>query len=137
MHGAPRRGTSLKVEAIEIGGNVAKVQAFEDTRGVRRIHLSSLAPTFSSGARSWPSDLIVDGLQNPLERVADATGLFLSRGVYLPPLDRSKHWGFPPTAKVGETLCRGDSIGFVMEGRFHHQIMVPLPILASTRSIGS
>jgi len=31
---------------------------------------------------------IIDGLQNPLEKVADATGLFLSRGIYLPPLDR-------------------------------------------------
>ena len=119
-------GTSLKAEVIEIVGNVAKVQVFEDTRGVR-LDTSVEFSTHLLEAELGPGLLtsIVDGLQNPLERVADATGLFLSRGVYLPPLDRSKHWDFQPTVKVGESLCRGDSIGFVMEGRFHHQIMVP------------
>ena len=119
-------GTSLKAEVIEIVGNTAKIQVFEDTRGVRlntTIDFSSHLLEAELGPGLLSS--IFDGLQNPLEKVADATGLFLSRGVYLPPLDRSKHWDFQPTAKIGDAVVRGDSLGYVMEGRFHHEIMVP------------
>lgn len=117
---------TLKAEVIEIVGDVAKIQVFEDTRGVRlgtevdfACHLleAELGPGLLTS--------IVDGLQNPLEQVADATGLFLSRGIYLAPLDRKKHWDYVPTAKIGDVVERGDFLGYTMEGRFHHQIMVP------------
>lgn len=116
----------LKAEVIEIIGDEAKVQVFEDTRGIKLntpVGFSSHLLEAELGPGLLTS--ILDGLQNPLEKVADATGLFLSRGVYLPPLDRLKHWDFNPTAKVGEVLSRGDSLGYTMEGRFHHEIMVP------------
>jgi V/A-type H+-transporting ATPase subunit A len=124
--------TALKAEVIEINGSVAKIQVFEDTRGVKlgtNIEFSShlleaeLAPGLLTS--------ILDGLQNPLEKVADATGLFLSRGVYVPPLDRGKHWDYNPTAKVGDVVERGDYLGYTMEGRFHHQIMVPFSSFGS------
>ena len=119
-------GVSLKSEVIEIVGNVAKIQVFEDTRGVR-LGTAVEFTTHLLEAELGPGLLtsIVDGLQNPLEKVADATGLFLSRGVYIVPLDRAKRWDFQPIAKVGDVVTRGDSLGFTMEGRFHHQIMVP------------
>jgi V/A-type H+-transporting ATPase subunit A len=118
--------TSLKAEVIEIVGNVVKIQVFEDTRGVKLgtpvqfvSHLleAELGPGLLSS--------IVDGLQNPLEKVADATGLFLSRGVYLQPLDRMKHWDYVPLCKAGDVVQRGGFLGYTMEGRFHHNIMVP------------
>jgi V/A-type H+/Na+-transporting ATPase subunit A len=117
---------ALKAEVIEIVGNSAKIQVFEDTRGVR-LGTEVEFVTHLLEAELGPGLItaIMDGLQNPLERVADATGLFLARGVYLPPLDHTKHWDFNPTAKEGDILTRGDSLGFTMEGRFHHQIMVP------------
>lgn len=120
----------LKGEVIEIAGDEAKVQVFEDTRGIKlgtpvefKGHLleAELGPGLLGA--------IVDGLQNSLEKVADATGLFLSRGVYLPPLDRSKHWDFHPIAKVGDVVRRGQEIGHTMEGRFHHKIMVPFSLM--------
>lgn len=117
---------SLKAEVIEIVGDVAKIQVFEDTRGVR-LNTSVEFTTHLLEAELGPGLLtaIFDGLQNPLEKVADATGLFLSRGVYIKPLDRTRHWDFHPTAKVGDVVQRGDSLGFTMEGRFHHEILVP------------
>ncbi len=123
-------GISLKAEVIEIVGDEAKIQVFEDTRGIRL----NTAVEFSSHlleAELGPGLLtsIFDGLQNPLEKVADATGLFLSRGVYIQPLDRVHHWDFHPTAKVGDLLVRGDAIGFTAEGRFPHQIMVPFTFM--------
>ncbi|MBI3236831.1 MAG: V-type ATP synthase subunit A [Chlamydiales bacterium] len=119
-------GISLKAEVIEIVGNAAKIQVFEDTRGVKLNTMVEFSASLLE-AELGPGLLtsIVDGLQNPLEKVADATGLFLTRGVYLPPLDRSKHWDFHLSVRVGDLVSRGDSLGYVVEGRFHHQIMVP------------
>ena len=116
----------LKAEVIEIMGQEAKIQVFEDTRGIEfntpvyfQEHLleAELGPGLMSG--------IFDGLQNPLENVADIAGLYLSRGIYLNSLDRNKHWDFQPVAKVGDKVRRGDELGFTMENSFHHSLMVP------------
>ncbi|MCB1082542.1 MAG: V-type ATP synthase subunit A, partial [Chlamydiia bacterium] len=117
---------SLKGEVIEIAGDIAKVQVFEDIVGVE-LNTPVRFTTHLLEAELGPGliSAIFDGLQNPLERVADASGLFLQRGVYLPSLDRRKHWDYHPHAKVGDVLERGDTIGTTMEGRFHHKIMLP------------
>lgn len=116
----------LKAEVIEIMGQEAKIQVFEDTRGIEYKtpvsftgHLleAELGPGLLSG--------IFDGLQNPLEKVANISGLYLSRGVYVNSLDREKHWDFQPSRKVGDKVKRGSEIGFTIENRFHHSIMVP------------
>lgn len=119
-------GLSLKAEVIEIIGDEAKIQVFEDTKGVR---LNT--PVEFTGdlleAELGPGLLmsIFDGLQNPLEEVANKAGLFLPRGVYVNSLDRERHWDYEPVAKIGQVLERGDTLGTTMEGRFHHHIMIP------------
>ena len=117
---------TLKSEVIEIAGDVAKMQVFEDTRKVR-FHTPVSFSTDLLEAELGPGliNSIFDGLQNPLEDVADASGLFLSRGVYINPLDRKKKWDFTPKVKVGDQVSQGASFGFTMESRFHHQIMLP------------
>ena len=116
----------LQAEVIEIAGNIAKMQVFEDIRGVElgtqvqftsRLLEAELGPGLISS--------IFDGLQNPLERIADASGLFLSRGVTLPALDRNRRWDFQPHLEVDDIVRRGDQIGTTMEGYFHHKIMFP------------
>lgn len=125
---------SLLAEVIEIAGNEAKIQVFEDTRGVK-LHTPVEFEGHLLEAELGPGLLssIFDGLQNPLEEVAKETGVYLQRGVYLPPLDRKKEWNFTPTAKVGDVLLRGDSIGFVQEERFKHQIMIPFSHFGKVR----
>ena len=119
----------LKAEVIEIIGNEAKIQVFEDTRGVKL-----LTPVYFTGdlleAELGPGLLqsIFDGLQNPLVKVAEMSGFFLPRGIYLPAIDREDKWEFQPVAKVGDRLKRGDTIGTTMEGRFKHHIMVPFSL---------
>jgi V/A-type H+-transporting ATPase subunit A len=117
---------SLLAEVIEIAGNEAKIQVFEDTRGIKFNTPVQFAGHLLE-AELGPGLLtsIFDGLQNPLEEVAVETGVYLSRGVYLPPLNRKKKWDFTPIASEGDLLSRGDSLGFVLEGRFQHQIMIP------------
>lgn len=126
--------TLLKGEVIEIAGDEAKIQVYEDTRGVK-LGTPVEFEGFLLEAELGPGLLtsVVDGLQNPLEKVASAAGLFLSRGVYIPPLDREKKWDFKPTASEGDVLTRGDSVGYTMEGRFHHQIMVPFSFMGELK----
>lgn len=119
-------GSELKAEVIEIAGDVAKIQVFEDTRNVKLqtpVHFTGelLEAELGPGLLSR----IFDGLQNPLEEVADFAGFFLPRGVYLAPLDRKRRWDFTPVAKVGDILVRGDSLGSTVENRFHHKVMLP------------
>ncbi len=119
-------GISLKAEVIEIIGTEAKLQVFEDTRGVKLGTYVEFS-NFLLDAELGPGLLtsIFDGLQNPLEHVANASGLFLTRGTYLPALDYKKHWDYHPTCQVGDVLRRGEELGYTLEGRFHHSIMVP------------
>lgn len=119
-------GVSLKAEVIEIAGDIAKLQVFEDVQGVE-FQTPVAFTTHLLEAELGPGLLssIFDGLQNPLERVADASGLFLQRGIYIPALDRTKHWDYQPKAKAGDLVERGDVLGTTMEGRFHHMIMLP------------
>ncbi|MDP1879692.1 MAG: V-type ATP synthase subunit A, partial [Parachlamydiaceae bacterium] len=116
----------LKGEVIEILGNEAKIQIFEDTRDVKLSCLVSFTEELLE-AELGPGLLssIFDGLENPLVKIANVSGYFLPRGLYLPALDRKKHWDFEPKAKVGDVLNRGDVIGTTLEGRFHHHIMIP------------
>ncbi len=119
-------GVLLKSEVIEINGDVAKIQVYEDTRGIQlgtkvRFTGDLLEAELGPGLLSS----IYDGLQNPLEDVAENSGYYLPRGVYLPPINRKKKWEFEPQAKVGDVLKRGDTLGSTHEGRFRHRIMVP------------
>jgi V/A-type H+-transporting ATPase subunit A len=120
------KGIQLKAEVIEIAGNEVKIQVFEDTKGIQLDD-----EVFFTGdlleAELGPGLLssIFDGLQNPLVNLADVSGYFLPRGLYLSSLDRNRHWDFESIAKEGDVLIRGDAIGKTLEGRFQHKIMIP------------
>lgn len=119
----------LKAEVIEVIGEEVKIQVFEDTRGVElgtEIEFTGDLLEAELGPGLLTS--IFDGLQNPLEKVAKASGFFLQRGVYLAPLDRETRWDYQPVAKVGEVLKRGGTLGTTQEGRFPHHIMVPFSL---------
>lgn len=123
---------SVSSEVIEIKGNVAKIQVFEDTREVKfgtSVEFSGHLLEAELGPGLLTS--IFDGLQNPLEKVAEKSGMFLSRGIYIAPLDREKLWDFTPIVSVGHKVKRGDFLGEVTEGRFKHKIMVPFSLLDS------
>ena len=117
----------LKSEVIRIRGDVADLQVYEDTRGLKKGDLVEFTGELLS-AELGPGLLsrTYDGLQNPLNDLAAECGNFLQRGKYLPALDMQKAWEFTPTAKVGDEVEAGYWLGFVPEGIFKHQIMVPL-----------
>ena len=101
-------GQNLKAEVIEIVGDEAKIQVFEDTRDVK-LNTEVIFTRELLEAELGPGLLtsIFDGLQNPLDRLADAEGLFLPRGVYLNAISRTHKWDFEPSVKVG-SVVRGE-----------------------------
>ncbi len=119
-------GLSLKGEVIEINGNEAKVQVFEPTKGVRygdEVEFDSDLLTVELGPGLLKR--VFDGLQNPLEDIAEQSGYFLPRGVYLDPLPRDAKWKWTPIAKVGDKVERAHFLGWVPEENIEHKIMVP------------
>ena len=124
--------TRLKAEIIRINGTSAQMQVFEDTTGLRvgdAVEFSGemLSVQLGPGLLSQ----IYDGLQNPLPALAEASGFFLQRGQYLPPLDMEQPWTFTPTASEGDTVRAGDTLGTVPEGIFSHRVMVPFRLFGT------
>jgi V/A-type H+/Na+-transporting ATPase subunit A len=116
----------LKAEVIEIAGDIAKLQVFEDMRGVAfGTEVAFTGDLLEAELGPGLLSTVFDGLQNPLTALADKAGLFLPRGIYLPSCDRMKKWEFEKTVRVGDKVTRGDTLGFTREGRFKHFIKVP------------
>lgn len=116
----------LKSEVIRIQGSKAEMQVFEITTGIGigdSVEFTGelLAVELGPGLLTQ----IFDGLQNPLPQLAEQCGFFLQRGVYLNALPRNIKWDFTPLVNAGDTVTAADSLGFVPEGIFEHQIMVP------------
>ena len=118
-------GTRLKGEVIRINGKTASLQVFESTNGVAvgdEVEYTGEMLSVELGPGLLTQ--VYDGLQNPLPDLAAKCGFFLQRGVYMNPIP-DKDWKFTPLVKVGDKVRPADSVGFVPEGLFKHQIMVP------------
>jgi V/A-type H+-transporting ATPase subunit A len=120
-------------EIIELRGDRASVQVYEETSGIGPGDVvfetgSPLSVELGPGL----IESIFDGIQRPLNKIYEKTGPRIQRGVEAVALDRDKKWRFEPSATVGEALIGGDILGSVRETKpVLHAIMVP-PGLAGT-----
>lgn len=117
-------------EIIEMRGDRASIQVYEETSGLRPGE-----PVISTGeplsVELGPGliESMFDGIQRPLEALVKISGDFISRGVDVPSLDRNKKWRFKPSKSVGDKVSSGDIIGVVQETVIiEHRIMVPYGI---------
>ncbi|MCK4715948.1 MAG: V-type ATP synthase subunit A, partial [Candidatus Marinimicrobia bacterium] len=116
----------LKSEVIKIQGNIAFMQVFEITKGLKiGDNVEFTGEMLSVQLGPGILGMVYDGLQNPLNELAELHGFFLKRGVILDALDFNKKWEFTPTAKKGDTVTGGSILGHVKEGIFKHKIFVP------------
>jgi len=116
----------LKAEVIRIRGNLAFMQVFESTKGLKvgdKVEFTGHLLSVQLGPGLL--GMVYDGLQNPLHKLAAAHGFFLKRGVAIEALDSQKKWNFTPRAKVGDIVHAGFTLGTVSEGIFEHKIFVP------------
>ena len=125
-------------EVIEIHGDEASVQVYEETAG-----LAPGEPVESTGAplsvELGPGLIgsIYDGIQRPLVDIMQQTNSnLLARGIEVPALSREKVWHFVPVAKEGDHLVGGDVLGTVQETHIITQkIMVPPNVEGDLTSI--
>lgn len=119
---------NLTGEIIEIHGDEASIQVYEETAGLGPGEpVESLGYPMSVELGPGIISSIYDGIQRPLEKIKEVTGSnLLQRGVTVPSLDRDKKWHFVPTAKAGDKVVYGDVIGTVQETDVVlHKIMIP------------
>lgn len=117
-------------EVIELRGDKASVQVYEETSGLgvgdkvvsTGMPLSvELAPGLIEG--------IFDGIQRPLEKIVENYGDRITRGLKVNNLDREKKWRFVPEKKIGDEVIPGDVLGSVQETAIvSHKILVPFGV---------
>lgn len=116
-------------EIIRLDGEVASVQVYEDTTGMRvgepvetsgRPLTAELGPGLLGG--------VFDGIQRPLRELEKASGPFISAGAELGALDRGRAWAFQPLVQPGDVVEPGTPLGVVDEGGFRHVVLCPLQV---------
>ncbi|HPJ84094.1 MAG TPA: V-type ATP synthase subunit A [Methanothrix sp.] len=117
----------LMSEIIGIAGDKHVIQVYEDTAGVKPGE-----PVKETGAplvaQLGPGILtsIYDGIQRPLPQLVEASGNFISRGLFVDGIDHKKKWEFTPVVKKGDKVEPGQTIGTVQEQLLiKHKIMMP------------
>jgi V/A-type H+-transporting ATPase subunit A len=125
-------------EIIELKGDLASIQAYEETSG-----LMPGEPVVSTGeplsVELGPGiiEQFYDGVQLPLNLIEDAAkSHFISRGIDVPAIDRNKKWKFEPRVKAGDRVHAGDILGTVKETVLvEHHILVPYGVEGTVSEI--
>ena len=114
-------------EVIRLEGDLATIQVYEDTTGVRPgepVHLTGALLSLSLGPGLIGN--IYDGIQRPLPAIAEMSGVYIKRGEKAAPLPTDKLWHFVPTATAGQPIAPGHVLGTVQESHtIEHRILCP------------
>jgi V/A-type H+-transporting ATPase subunit A len=127
----------IKVSSHKILGEIIQIyvdhivaQCYENTNNLKLndevLYLNEplsmeLGPGLLSG--------VFDGIQRPLDETFKSSERkgFISRGLEIPALSRTKKWSFKPLKKIGDLVYYGDTIGTVQETpSIIHKILVPI-----------
>lgn len=124
-------------EIIEMRGDVANIQVYEETTGIGPgDEVVSTGAPLSVELGPGLLERMYDGIQRPLEKLELLAGEFLKRGVTAPPLNREKLWEFKAEKEVGDEVIPGDILGTVDETSvINHKIMVPNGIKGKVKEI--
>ena len=114
-------------EVISLDKDMTTVQVYEETSGLKPgEEVTATGDAVSVTLAPGILDNIFDGIERPLERIADKGGAFITRGVSVDSLDINKRWSAHMTVSVGDYLHGGDIIAEVPETRaIVHKCMVP------------
>ena len=124
-------------EIIEIHGDEASIQVYEETSGLGPGEpVESMGVPMSVELGPGLITSIYDGIQRPLDDIMKISGNNLKRGVEVASLKRDKKWEFVPVAKAGDEVEAGDVLGTVQETIVVQQkIMVPYGIKGTVKEI--
>jgi V/A-type H+/Na+-transporting ATPase subunit A len=126
----------LNAEIIRLEGDRAVIQVYEDTSGLRvgeRVVPTGTPLSVDLGPGLLSS--IYDGIQRPLSLLAERSGSYISRGISVPGIDRTRKWEFVPVVKKGDKVAGGDVLGTVQEFHLVHRILVPPRVSGTVRDV--
>ncbi len=114
-------------EIIEMRGDRASIQVYEETAGVKfGDEVVTTGAPLSVELAPGLIENIYDGIQRPLEKLRAASGSNIKRGVEVSSIDREREWDFAPKKAVGDKVASGDILGTVSETVIvEHRVMVP------------
>ena len=128
MHEVVRVGDEgLIGEIIKLEGDIASIQVYEETGGVKPGEpVKGTGRTLSVELGPGVLKSIYDGIQRPLNLIENISGNYITRGISVPPIDKTKKWNFKGIVKEGDEVFGGDIIGEVKETKIiTHKIMIP------------
>jgi len=116
----------LMGEVIQIEGDHAYIQVYEDTTGVKPGEpVKNTEQPLSVELGPGLLGSIYDGLQRPLEKLQEKTGDFIERGETAPGIDLEKEYSFQAEVEEGETVSGGDVVGTVEVHYGEHKVLTP------------
>lgn len=126
-------------EIIRLNKDVATIQVYEDTNGLKPGEtVKSTGNPLSVALGPGLLTNIYDGIQRPLPTIFTETGDFIRRGVEANALDQKKKWHFIPTLENGANVEGGDIIGSVDETSIiTHKIMIPPKVKGTLKKLVS
>ncbi len=117
-------------EVIRIGDDRTMIQVYESTTGLKPgeavIGTGSLL-----NATLGPGILrnIYDGIERPLEKIAEEQGAFISEGKTIPSLDEEKKWDVTMKIKEGDVVTSGQIFATCPEtSLIEHRSLIPVGI---------
>jgi V/A-type H+-transporting ATPase subunit A len=114
-------------EVIKLTGDIAFVQVYESTSGLRPGEpVMGTGQPLSTSLGPGMIGTIYDGLQRPLDVIASKAGAFITRGVSANSIPFEKQWDFVPAVKMGDEIEGGTILGTVQETPLiEHRILAP------------
>ena len=114
-------------EVIKLTGDIAFVQVYESTSGLRPGEpVTGTGQPLSTTLGPGMIGTIYDGLQRPLDVIAKKAGAFITRGVAADSIPFDKEWPFTPAVKKGDQVEGGSILGTVQETPLvEHRILAP------------
>lgn len=124
-------------EVITLTSDQTTIQVYEDTSGLKPGEL-----VYSTGSAIFvtlgPGILhnIFDGIQRPLNSIAESSGIYISRGVNVDSLDREKKWDVHMLLSEGQTVFGGTIAAETQEtSAIMHKCMIPPYIEGCVKSV--
>jgi V/A-type H+-transporting ATPase subunit A len=114
-------------EVIRLTGDVAFIQVYESTSGLKPGEtVKGTGQPLSVLLGPGVIGKIYDGIQRPLDEIAQKSGSFIGRGIATTPVDLKKKYKFMPAVNIGDEIGAGSVLGFVEETPLlNHSILVP------------
>lgn len=114
-------------EVISLDKDMTTIQVYEETSGLRPgEEVVASGDAVSVVLAPGILNNIFDGIERPLERIADKGGAFITRGVSVDSLDRTRLWDTHITVRPGDMIHGGSIIAEVPETRaIVHKCMAP------------